>query len=108
MIVESSAPTVTAGADGAMRITMPDLIVHLTRQGDEITIVAMTVDMALKVTPHPTVPTIASLPIMIELELATFAPLLSAVPLPAVAGVRLTNLNLGTTGSYVTLSGALN
>lgn len=130
--LEAKAPPIVTGtAEGSLRIVMPDLVAHLTQHEQEITTVAMNVEMGLKVTPHPTVANIAQLsiepptisadvlfdvsgmpdaaledflPFMIEHELATFAPLLAAVPLPAVAGIRLSNLNVGTTGSYVTVS----
>lgn len=125
-------PIVTAGPEGTLHITMPDLIAHLTNRGDEITVVAMNVDMGLKVQPNPSNPNIAQLsiepprivadvisdlsgmpdesienllPFMIDHELQTFAPLLAAVPIPAVAGIRVSNLSIGTTGGYVTVAG---
>jgi hypothetical protein len=49
-------PIVATGADGALRLTMPDLILHLTSAGDELTTVALTVDAQLQVLPHPSAP----------------------------------------------------
>ncbi|MBK9030582.1 MAG: hypothetical protein IPL61_04450 [Myxococcales bacterium] len=129
-------PTLTAGAEGALRITMPDLIVHLTDQGNEITTLAMNVDMEVKVAPHASgatnvatltiaPPTIHAdvladvsgipgqalerlMPAMIEHMMGTFTPLLAAVPLPALpGGLRVSSLNVGTATSYVVVNGDL-
>jgi Glucodextranase, domain B len=128
-------PTVSAGADGAMRIVMPDLIVHMTNQGDEITTVAMSLEMALKVAPKAGAPNFATItietptlhadvlsdltgiptaglealtPLLIRNTMETFAPLLAAVPLPPVAGgIRVSSLRLGTDTSYLVVNGNL-
>jgi len=127
-------PVVTTTAEGGLHIAMPDLIAHLTNRGDEITTVALSVDLGLKVTPNAGNPNIAQLtieppviqadvlfdrsgipgagledlmPFLIQHELDTFAPLLAAVPLPAVAGLRFSDLTIGSVGSYLTISGSI-
>lgn len=128
-------PVVTAGAEGSLHVAMPDLVAHLSYRGQEVTVVAMNVEMGLKVTPNPSAPNIANLtveppritadvisdlsglrdesiegllPFMIEHELATFTQVFAAIPLPAFAGIRLSNLSVGTSASYVTVSGSIN
>lgn len=129
-------PTVTAGTDGALKLSMPDVILHLTNGEQELTTMALTVEAELQVAPHASGATnIASLtispptlradvlfdltgvpeagleavmPQMIEHLLGTFTPLLSAVPLPALpGGLRVSSLRVGTASSYVVASGNL-
>ena len=104
--------------------------------GDELTTVAMNVDMELKVTPHASgatnvatltiaPPTIHAdvladltgipaqglesiLPAVIEQMMGTFTPLLAAVPLPALpGGLRASSLRVGTAHSYLVVNGNL-
>ena len=129
-------PTITAGAEGALRLSMPDVILHLTYGENELTTMAMSIEAELKVAPHASGATnIASLtispptiradvmfdvtgvpaaglesimPYMIEHMLGTFTPLLAAVPLPALpGGFRVSSLHAGTAGSYVIVNGNL-
>lgn len=127
-------PVVQPGSEGTLRITMADLLVHLTNRGDEITVLAMNVDVALKVEPNAINPGLASItitppviradvvmdktgmtpetlesvmPIMIEHMMSTFTPLLSVVPVPSVAGLEIEDLNLATVGGYVAASATI-
>ncbi|MEZ4400292.1 MAG: hypothetical protein R3B06_09760 [Kofleriaceae bacterium] len=128
-------PTVSPGADGALRIVMPDMILHLRQGEQELTTMALAATMELKVAPRPGYPNIASLtvappvlhadfisdvtglpaagletlmPMMVEQMMGDFTSLLAAVPLPALpGGLRASSLNLGTAGSYVVFNAAL-
>jgi len=127
-------PVVSVDADGAMRLTMADLMVELTDRGQMMTRMAMTVEMKLKIEPaantyaaHISVelPTLRAdvienimgipdaelsklLPAAVESTLGTFAPILNAIPLPAVYGISVTDLHLGGAQGYVTVNGDLN
>ncbi len=127
-------PVVSAGADGSMRLLMPDLMVEFRDDGQMMARVAMTVEMKLKVVPANStyaariaieLPTLRAdvlenimgmpdteleklFPAAVESTIATFAPLLGAVPLPAVQGIVITDLHMGGDDGYVTISADLN
>lgn len=127
-------PVVSVDADGAMRLVMADLMVDFVSAGQVTTRAAMTVEMKLKVEPaantyaaHISVelPTLRAdivenqlgipdaelaklFPGAVESTIGTFAPILNAVPLPAVYGISVSDLRLGGAGGYVTVQGALN
>jgi hypothetical protein len=127
-------PVVSTGADGAMRVLMPDLMVELRSKGQMMVRLAMNVEVKLKVEPAANayaarisleLPTLeadilenvmgipdteleALLPAAVQGTLATFEPLLGAMPLPAVQGVSITDLHMGGTEGYVTISAELN
>lgn len=129
-------PTVATGGEGALRITMPDLILHLSSQGQELTTMALTVDAELQILPHPSAPNFVTLaigtptiradvlsdaigmaPAALEQFLPRmalhmteqFMPLLSAVPLPALpGGLRVSDLRVGSDASYLVVQGDLN
>lgn len=128
-------PTVATGADGALRLTMPDLILHLTSAGDELTTVALTVDAQVQVLPHPSAPNFVTLALgtptikadvihdltgippagleallpRLALQMTEqFMPLLQAVPLPALpGGLRVNDLRVGADADYLVIQGDL-
>jgi hypothetical protein len=127
-------PVVSAGADGSMHLLMPDLMVEFRDHGQMMARVAMTVEMKLKVVPANStyaariaieLPTLRAdvlenimgmpdteleklFPAAVESTIATFEPLLGAVPLPAVQGIVITDLHMGGDDGYVTISADLN
>ena len=129
-------PVVSAGEGGALKVTMPDLIVHLNAGEVEATTLAMNVEMEVQVAPHPggatniasvtiATPTIHAdvladvtgvpaqgieslMPAMVTHMLGTFTPLLGAVPLPALpGGLRAASLRVGTAENYLVVNGDL-
>ncbi len=127
-------PVVSAAADGSMRLLMPDLLVEFRSNGQMMARVAMTVEMKLKVVPAAStyaariaieLPTLRAdiienvmgmpdteletlFPAAVEATIATFEPLLGAMPIPSVQGVSLTDVHMGGTGGYITISADLN
>ncbi|MBZ0236742.1 MAG: hypothetical protein K8M05_30720 [Deltaproteobacteria bacterium] len=123
-------PVVSTDADGAMKLVMTDLMLELRKNGQMLARTAVTMEMKLKVEPAAStyaakiaieLPTLradilenvqgipdeqleALLPHAVESQIATFAPLLGAVPLPTVQGVIVTDLHMGGTGGYVTIA----
>lgn len=127
-------PVVSTDADGSMKLVMPDLMLELRKHGQMLARTAITVEMKLKVEPAANTyaakisietPTLradiienvqgipdealeALLPRAVESEIATFSPLLGAVPLPTVQGVIVSGLHMGGTGGYVTIAADIN
>ncbi|HUQ05281.1 MAG TPA: hypothetical protein VM261_22410 [Kofleriaceae bacterium] len=127
-------PVVSTDADGSMKLVMADLMLELRKDGQMLARTALTVEMKLKVEPAasnyaakitietpvlkadiieniqgiPDSQIEALLPAALQSELNTFAPLLGAVPLPAVQGIIVTDLHRGGTGGYVTISADVN
>lgn len=126
-------PVVSAAADGSLRLVMADLMVELSSGGVVATTLAMNLEMTLKIEPaannyaaHISVelPTLQAdiientlgipdseleklFPGAIESTIGTFAPILNAVPLPSIYGVSITDLRVGGTQGYVTVSADL-
>jgi hypothetical protein len=127
-------PVVSTDADGAMKLVMADLLLELRKDGVMLARTALTVEMKLKVEPAasnyaaritietpvlkadilenvqgiPDSELEALLPGAIAAEINTFAPLLGAVPLPTVQGVIVTDLHMGGSNGYVTISADVN
>lgn len=127
-------PVVSTDADGSMKLVMADLMLELRKEGVMMARTAITMEMKLKVEPAASnyaakitieMPTLEAdiieniqgipdsqleelLPRAVESEIATFAPLLGAVPLPTVQGIIVTDLHMGGTGGYVTISADIN
>lgn len=127
-------PVVSAGADGALHLTVGDLIATMQKDGVPVTSLAINVEVALKAEPaafDPTVvklslglPTITTdviqdstgldqaslarlMPAMVQLQLDGFAPILGAIPLPAVAGIRPVDVRIGGKTGYITVAAGL-
>ncbi len=126
-------PVVSAGADGELRLVMPDLMVELRTQGQMMVRLAMNVEARLKVEPAAStyaaritlaLPTMKAdiienvmgipdteleklFPGAIASTIDTFAPLLGAVPLPAVYGIVVSDLRMGGSAGYVTVSASI-
>ncbi len=127
-------PVIGPGPDGALRLVMADLMVEFWSDDAVMAKVAMTVEMTLKIEPaanpyaaHVSVelPTLKAdvienimgipdteleklFPAAIESTIGTFAPILNAVPLPSVYGISVSDIHLGGSAGYVTLSGDIN
>jgi hypothetical protein len=123
-------PVVSTDADGSMKLVMSDMMLELRDQGVMLARTAITMEMKLKVEPAAStyaakisieMPTLRAdiieniqgipdaqleqlLPRAVESEIATFAPILGAVPLPAVQGIVVTDLHMGGDGGYITIS----
>jgi hypothetical protein len=127
-------PVVSQGPDGALRLVMADLMVDFMADGQMMVRTAMTVEMNLKIEPAANayaarvtvdLPTLRAdivenimgtpdgemekvFPKAVESTIGTFAPILNAVPLPAIYGISVSDLHLGSDQGYVTLSGDIN
>ena len=127
-------PVVSAGADGALHLTVGDLIATLSSAGTPITTMAINVEIALKAEPSPLDPTIVKLslglptittdiladstgldreglegllPTMVQLQLDGFAPILGSIPLPAIAGLRPVDVRIGGASGYITVAAGI-
>ncbi|HVV87263.1 MAG TPA: hypothetical protein VHE35_29685 [Kofleriaceae bacterium] len=127
-------PVVSTGSDGALHLTAGDLIATLTSHGTPITTLALNVEVALSAEPaafDPTVvklslglPTITTdviddstgldrdslahlMPAMVQLQLDGFAPILGAIPLPAIEGIRPVGVQVGGHDGYLAVSAGL-
>jgi hypothetical protein len=127
-------PVVAAGADGALHLTVGDLLVDLTQGGQPITSLALNLEVALAAEPSPIDPGIVKLtlglptittdlladhtgldpeglarlvPAMVQLQLDGFSPLLGAVPLPSIAGIRPVDVRVGGNAGYITVAAGL-
>ena len=127
-------PVVSTGADGAMHLTMGDLIATLSKAGVPVTTMAVNVEVALQASPSPIDPTVVKLslglptiatdiiedtsgldqdslarllPAMIQMQLDGFAPILGSIPMPAVSGIRPVNVQVGGSAGYIKLAAGL-
>lgn len=129
-------PVVSIGDNCALLLSIPYLIVHLMTFEQEITTLAMNVEVDLAIAPHPggagniaqvtlgtpvlhadVVADVSGIPAqgiesvmpaVIQNMIGTYTPLLQAVPLPALpGGLRVSNLHLGTADDYLVVNGDL-
>jgi hypothetical protein len=136
-IAMTSPPMISADpADGKMRLFLPDMMATFTHQGTPVAKAAINAKVDLKVSPsnngagvalelgQPTIHvdvldevenvtmlTSRDLGTAVELalgsQIASISALLGAIPLPAMAGLQLKNVSVGSDDGYVMLKGTL-
>lgn len=124
-------PVVSAGADGALHLTVGDLMATLSKGGVPSATMALNLEVALQAEPaafDPTVvkltlglPTLTTdivdnqtgfdtdsmsrvLPGLVQLQLDGFAPILGAIPLPDIHGLRPVDVRIGGQRGYITVA----
>lgn len=127
-------PVASTSTDGFLHLSIGDLLLTMTKNGQPTTTLALNVDVALKAEPaswDPTVmklslglPTLSTdviedttgidresldhlLPTMVQAQLDGFGPILNAIPLPAVAGIRPVDVQVGGSTGYIRVSAGL-
>ncbi len=127
-------PVISAGADGAMHLTLGDLMATLSKGGVPVTTMAVNVEVALAAAPSPLDPTVVKLslglptlstdivadtsgldqdslarllPALIQMQLDGFAPILGNIPMPAISGIRPVDVQIGGQAGYIRIAAGL-
>jgi hypothetical protein len=134
VIQATMPPVVSTGEDGALHLVVGDLIATMQKAGHVTTSLAVNVEVSLKAEPSPLDPGIVKLslglptittdvlhdetgldrdglarlmPALVQQQLDGFTPILGAIPLPAIAGIRPVDVRIGGTAGYITVAAGL-